>query len=91
MKADNISLQRAGQTYMGPEHCEIAAFRKLTARKTDISSYPFAASVEKNILLYDCEAIRRSAQHPQKRREIMAETPDVTTDPESTRKRKSAA
>lgn len=73
MKTDNTAARRASRLYLQAADCDLDDLRALTGQQTVLSDYPHAASVEKNILLYDCDAIRRVAQDPQSRREIMAE------------------
>ncbi len=73
MKTDNRAALRAGRNFLVAENCDLDELKALVNRETVLAEYPFAAGTEKNILLYDCDAIRRKADDFQSRREIMAE------------------
>lgn len=60
-------------TYASASDCRIEELEALTARQTDLSDWPHAASVEKNLLIYDCAALRPALSDPQARRGLMAE------------------
>jgi ectoine hydroxylase-related dioxygenase (phytanoyl-CoA dioxygenase family) len=56
------------RTWLSPEDCELSDFRALVERTTDPADWPHAASVERNILVYDSERLLAAD-----RREVQAE------------------
>lgn len=48
-------------------------FKAQVSQTTNPADWPLAADVQKNVLIYDGDAIRRAAADPQARREMMAE------------------
>ncbi|KAB1146665.1 phytanoyl-CoA dioxygenase [Streptomyces luteolifulvus] len=61
------SVQR--RTWLAERDCDLAAFREHVERTTDLADHPYAASVERNVLVYDSERIRAAAD----RRDVQAE------------------
>ena len=53
MKTDSISAQRLGRVYLGAEDCSVADLAALTGQSVNLSHYPHAADVLKNVLGYD--------------------------------------
>jgi ectoine hydroxylase-related dioxygenase (phytanoyl-CoA dioxygenase family) len=49
---------RTARVFHRAEDCDVADFAALTAQRTDPADWPLAAGVEKNVLLYDCAALR---------------------------------
>jgi ectoine hydroxylase-related dioxygenase (phytanoyl-CoA dioxygenase family) len=50
---------------------------QLTQRQTDLADYPLAAKVEKNVLIYDCTALRPMLADESARKQLMAEWVDA--------------
>jgi ectoine hydroxylase-related dioxygenase (phytanoyl-CoA dioxygenase family) len=80
MKTDNLRTIRADRVWLGADACDIAAFKTLVARATELADYPFASEVASNVLIYDAAAVRKAAASPDSRKEIMAEFVEAMTD-----------
>ncbi|MBS1301167.1 phytanoyl-CoA dioxygenase family protein [Loktanella sp. SALINAS62] len=63
--------------YYTADDGDIDAFRVLIDRTLDPASVPQAASIEKNVPIYDMGALAPALDDPQKRRVLMAEWADV--------------
>lgn len=63
--------------YYSPENCNVDSFKDLIMQTTDPTSVPQAATVEKNIPIYDMTALRPALAAEQSRRRIMAEWAQV--------------
>ncbi|MET7485472.1 phytanoyl-CoA dioxygenase family protein [Streptomyces sp. NPDC005538] len=57
---------------LSEQDCDLDAFRALVERPTDPAEFPYASSVERNVLLYDCDRLRKSIAAGE-RREVQAE------------------
>ena len=77
MKTDNKAAQRAGRIYLRAEDCRLEDLAELTRQETRLLDYPYAASVEKDVLIYDCDAVRGAMMDEDARRGIMAEWVDA--------------
>lgn len=77
MKADNIAARRAGKIYLSADDCRLTDLERLVGRSISAADYPFVAAVEKNVPVYDCDAIRAQVGDPALRKEILAEWVDV--------------
>jgi ectoine hydroxylase-related dioxygenase (phytanoyl-CoA dioxygenase family) len=64
---------RTGRIYLRPEDADIADFAALTATETTLSDWPHASAVEKGVLIYDCPALLARLDHPESRRDLLAE------------------
>ena len=73
----DTSHQRAARIYRRADQADLAELAALTRRKTDLTDYPLAAAVEKNVLIYDCAALRPTLANPGQRRLLMAEWVDA--------------
>ncbi len=73
----DTSHQRAARIYRRADQADLAELTALTRRKTDLADYPLAAAVEKNVLIYDCAALRPTLANPGQRRLLMAEWVDA--------------
>ena len=73
----DTSHQRAARIYRRADQADLAELTALTRRKTDLTDYPFAVAVEKNVLIYDCAALRPKLANPGQRRLLMAEWVDA--------------
>lgn len=80
MKADNLQQIRAERVWLTAQHCDIDEFRALVERTTDRNDYPFAAAVEKNVLIYDGDAVREAVKDPATRQALLAEWVEAMTD-----------
>ncbi|WP_336109747.1 phytanoyl-CoA dioxygenase family protein [Streptomyces sp. PTD9-10] len=64
-----------GRAWLSEQDCDLGSFRALLARTTDPAEYPYAASVESDVLVYDSERLRAGD-----RREVQAELVRALTD-----------
>lgn len=79
MKADNLAQLRSDRVWLTREQCDIEEFRALVERTTDPKDYPFAAGVEKNVLVYDGDAVRAAVRDPATRGALLAEWVEAMT------------
>ena len=79
MKADNLAQIRSDRVWLTKQQCDIEEFRALVERTTNVEDYPFAAGVEKNVLIYDGDAVRSAAADPETRRALLAEWVEAMT------------
>ena len=63
--------------YYDPDACDLGEFTKLIDQTTSRERVPHAAAIEKNIPIYDMDALRPSLEDDQTRRRIMAEWAQV--------------
>ena len=77
MKTDNASVRRTVKIFLKADECDIADLAALTSRSVNKADYPFAADVQKNVLIYDCHAIRTAIVDPDTRKAVMAEWADA--------------
>lgn len=80
MTSEHLSQTRAERVWLEKSQCDIGAFRALVERTTDLADYPFAAGVEKNVLIYEGRAVREAAGDPGSRRQMLAEWVEAMTD-----------
>jgi ectoine hydroxylase-related dioxygenase (phytanoyl-CoA dioxygenase family) len=73
MKADNLAALRPSRVFLSADDCDLADLEKLTRQNISLSDYPFAAAFEKNVLIYDCGAIRSVLANAGQRKAVMAE------------------
>ncbi|WP_221358527.1 phytanoyl-CoA dioxygenase family protein [Streptomyces beigongshangae] len=52
------------RAWLSADDCDLGAFRELVERSTDAADYPYAAAVERNVLLYDGEGLRAAIRTP---------------------------
>ena len=79
MKADNLALMRSARVWLTKGQCDIEEFRAIVERTTDAKDYPFAAGVERNVLVYDGDAVREAVKTPETRRALLAEWVEAMT------------
>lgn len=79
MKADNPVTIRSERVWLTKQQCDIEEFRAIVERKVDPKDYPLAAAVDKNVLIYDGDAVRSAAQDPETRRALLAEWVEAMT------------
>ena len=78
MKSDNLAKLRGDRVFLTIDACDIADFATQVQRTTALADYPNAASVEKNVLIYDSAAvIAAAASGRESRRAILAEICDA--------------
>ncbi|ELS58215.1 phytanoyl-CoA dioxygenase family protein [Streptomyces viridochromogenes] len=68
------SVQR--RAWLSEQDCDLADFRELVERTTDLADYPYASSVERAVLVYDSDRLR-AAEDP---RAVRAELVRALTD-----------
>ncbi|MGW6907269.1 phytanoyl-CoA dioxygenase family protein [Streptomyces sp. NPDC054940] len=68
------SVQR--RAWLSEQDCDLAAFRELVERGTDLADYPYASAVERGVLVYDSDRLRK-AEDP---RAVRAELVHALTD-----------
>ncbi len=77
MLTKDKAQMRAARVYRGTGDGDLADLVAATARQTDPADYPFAAAVDKNVLIYDCAALTPMLQTEGDRRLLMAEWADA--------------
>jgi ectoine hydroxylase-related dioxygenase (phytanoyl-CoA dioxygenase family) len=77
VKTNAISAQRTARVYFNADNCDVADLAALTNQSVNLADYPFAADAQKNILIYDCDAIRAAVADGQSRKGILAEWADA--------------
>lgn len=65
--------ERTSKTYRSSAQCNVADLVALTARTTVLADWPLASAVQKNVLIYDCAALRPMLSDAAQRRTLMAE------------------
>ena len=73
MKSDTVARLRADRVWLTADACDLDDFIAATARTTVLDDYPLASAVERNVLVYDGDAVRRVAGEPESRRALLAE------------------
>ncbi len=79
MKADNLGRIRSDRVWLTKQQCDIEDFRRVVERTTEAKDFPFAAAVEKNVLIYDGDAVRDIVKNPDARRALLAEWVEAMT------------
>ena len=59
--------------WLSQQDCDLQDFIATVSERTALADYPHAASVEENILVYDCDAVRALAGAPHSLRALQAE------------------
>jgi ectoine hydroxylase-related dioxygenase (phytanoyl-CoA dioxygenase family) len=80
MKTDNLQKLRADRIWLTEDSCDIDDFRAQAERTTSLADYPNAASVEKNVLIYDSRKVRASIAELDSKRAILAEICEAFAD-----------
>lgn len=73
MLTKDVAVRRAGRVFRTAEDCDLAEFAALTARVTLRADWPLAVDVQKNVLIYDCGALRGRLEEPGFVRALKAE------------------
>lgn len=64
------------RAWLSEQDCDLDSFRALVERTADPADYPHAATVERNVLIYDAERVRDAKD----RREVQEELVRALTD-----------
>src|SRR5471032_372215 len=59
--------------WLSDRDCRLDDFIRIVGRDTDPAGYPLAAEVQSNILIYDCDALRRPSSSASSLRALQAE------------------
>ena len=59
----------AAPGYLSADDCRLADLIDLVSQKTDLADYPYASTVEQNVLIYD-GARRQTRRYPHSTKEI---------------------
>lgn len=52
------------RAWLSERDCDLADFRELAERTTDLADYPHASAVEQGVLVYDSERLRKAERRP---------------------------
>ena len=55
----------AAPGYLSADDCRLADLIDLVSRKTDLADYPYASTVEQNVLIYDGARLRKQLSRPE--------------------------
>ena len=77
MKTDNPVTQRTDRVWYTEAACDIDEFAALLDRKVNLSDYPHARAVEKNVVIYDSAEVIAATATADGRKAILAEICDV--------------
>lgn len=77
MKTDNPAAARSNRVWYTEADCDLDDFVAVLGRTTALGDYPHAASVEKNIVVYDSGRVVAACATPDGRRAVLAEICDV--------------
>lgn len=69
----STTAARTSRVYLKAEDCRLEDLATLCSQTVSLSDYPFAADVQKNILIYDCPTLLPALSNPEDRRALMAE------------------
>ena len=59
--------------YLHESDCSLADFIEIVEQPTELSDYPFAESIDQNVVSYDCDQLRSVCGDPDTRRAVQAE------------------
>src|SRR4051812_16837270 len=59
--------------YLRESDCSLADFVRIVEQITDLGDYPFAESIVRNVVSYDCDRLRAECADPATRRAVQAE------------------
>ena len=79
MKIDNAAKLRSDRVWLQSDDCQSVDLEALTCATTSLADYPFADSVQSNVLIYDCGAIREAIGDAAQRKAVMAEWAEALT------------
>jgi ectoine hydroxylase-related dioxygenase (phytanoyl-CoA dioxygenase family) len=58
MLTKDLAVHRANRVFQTADGCELGELASLTSQTVNLADYPLAADAQKNILIYDCAALR---------------------------------
>lgn len=73
MLTSSKAAARAARVYLRAEDCRVEDLAAICEATVDLADYPFAADVQKNVLIYDCDTLRAVISDDTERRALMAE------------------
>lgn len=73
MLNQSTAAARTARVYLKAEDCRVEDLATLCSQKVSLADYPFAADVQKNVLIYDCPSLLPALDSPEDRRALMAE------------------
>ncbi|TIX87402.1 phytanoyl-CoA dioxygenase family protein [Rhizobium sp. P44RR-XXIV] len=79
MDAQTQTSRRSQKIWLSADCGNLDHFRDMVEKTANPSDWPLAASIEKNILIYDGDLVRSTAEDEDKRRELMAEWVEAFT------------
>lgn len=79
MDAQTQTSRRSQKVWLSADCGDLDHFKSLVEKTANPSDWPLAASIEKNILIYDGDLVRSAAEDEDKRRELMAEWVEAFT------------
>lgn len=77
MLTSSKAAARAARIYLRAEDCRVEDLAAICSEQVVLADYPFAADVQKNVLIYDCNALRAVIGDATERRALMAEWADA--------------
>ncbi len=69
----STAAARTARVYLKAEDCRLEDLATLCSQTVSLADYPFAADVQKNVLIYDCPTLLPALADPSDRRALMAE------------------
>jgi ectoine hydroxylase-related dioxygenase (phytanoyl-CoA dioxygenase family) len=69
----STAAARTARVYLKAEDCKLEDLATLCSQTVSLADYPFAADVQKNVLIYDCPTLLPALADPSDRRALMAE------------------
>ncbi len=80
MKTNSPAKLRSDRVWLQADDCQLGDLKALTSLKTSLADYPFADSVQSNVLIYDCGSIRELIGDSARRKDVMAEWAEALAD-----------
>jgi hypothetical protein len=77
MKTDNPVTARTNRVWYTEAACDIDDFARTIAQTAELSDYPHARAIEKNVVIYDAAAVIEATGTPDGRKAILAEICDI--------------
>lgn len=77
MLTSSKAAARAARVYLRAEECRVEDLAALCAEQVALADYPFAADVQKNVLIYQCDSLRAVIGDAAEQRALMAEWADA--------------
>jgi ectoine hydroxylase-related dioxygenase (phytanoyl-CoA dioxygenase family) len=77
MKTDNPVTARTNRVWYTEAACDIEEFAALINQTAELSDYPHAKSIEKNVVIYDAANVVAAAKTADGRKAILAEICDI--------------